>query len=564
MVEFIYGDKTCKFEDLKGNEQHSLTEILKALGIEANSIDGATSDADDLFAAENGADGWMVVTKQAFGTQQTLTVIVDGVEYVLNVIDDEGASTAADLQSKINAAGDGHLIYLEDNMTGNITVDTGKTITIDLRGKTLKNTEAGKHTINVKSGKLIITDSVGGGVVDNTVHGKAALNVEEGGEAIIEGGTFTRSEEAGNSATNNGGNSWYTINNLGTLTIEDGTVTAGKDDNVGKFSSLIRNCGTASKSANLTINGGTFNRGANTIKNDDYGVLTINGGTFRNTNQVAVLNWNIANINGGYFETNTDAVLANKVWKATPEATQAQMTIKGGTFNNTAGKAILIDYISDPNDSKFDGSHVLIADGQFNGKFGDSIKQYVDVIGGTYNDANVVGFVPLNDVIIGTSGDKTLVGDDVVNALLAGETVELTNYPEEFDNVTLPLEFPAGATVINKTGRDIILLGTPLKNGESMTIVAPAATTGEVLSAKYYVVDGKGQEWTKGSADGLKFELNSDKVVKVLIDGVEVEFTVENGEIIIAAEVLEALEAGEHEIEFVFDDGSCKTEFIIK
>lgn len=37
-----------------------------------------------------------------------------------------------------------------------------------------------------------------------------------------------------------------------------------------------------------------------------------------------------------------------------------------------------------------------------------------------------------------------------------------------------------------------------------------------------------------------------------------------NGEILIPSEVLEALEAGEHEIEFIFADGSCKTEFTIK
>ena len=50
--------------------------------------------------------------------------------------------------------------------------------------------------------------------------------------------------------------------------------------------------------------------------------------------------------------------------------------------------------------------------------------------------------------------------------------------------------------------------------------------------------------------------------MKVLIDGVEVEFTVaEDGTVTIASAVIEALDAGTHEIEFVFADGSCTTTF---
>ena len=44
--------------------------------------------------------------------------------------------------------------------------------------------------------------------------------------------------------------------------------------------------GTASL---MEINGGTFSGGLNTIKNDDYGELTINGGSFSNTHQMVML-----------------------------------------------------------------------------------------------------------------------------------------------------------------------------------------------------------------------------------------------------------------------------------
>ena len=48
---------------------------------------------------------------------------------------------------------------------------------------------------------------------------------------------------------------------------------------------MIRNGGknTAESPAEMTINGGTFSGGINTIKNDDYGNLTINDGDFDNT-----------------------------------------------------------------------------------------------------------------------------------------------------------------------------------------------------------------------------------------------------------------------------------------
>ena len=78
------------------------------------------------------------------------------------------------------------------------------------------------------------------------------------------------------------------------------------------------------------------------------------------------------------------------------------------------------------------------------------------------------------------------------------------------------------------------------------------------------MVEGENQEWTKGSENAVEIRLNSNKVVKVLIDGVEVEFTVEeDGTVTIAAEILNALEAGEHEITFVFADGQCSTSIFI-
>lgn len=91
-----------------------------------------------------------------------------------------------------------------------------------------------------------------------------------------------------------------------------------------------------------------------------------------------------------------------------------------------------------------------------------------------------------------------------------------------------------------------------------------AATVTQPLPARYYVIIGNNAAWAAGSAEELAFKLNSDEIIKVLIDGEKVAFEInDSGEVVIAAEVLEALDPGTHEIEFIFADGSCETVFNI-
>ena len=132
-----------------------------------------------------------------------------------------------------------------------MTIPTNKNITLDLAGYTLKNYETAQndntsandrhHTITNK-GKLTIKDSSAEktGKVDNVSHGRGAL--VNNGTAKLLGGTFTRSAEASKSPTDNGGNSWYVIDNHGNMTINGATVT-----NNSKLSSLIRNASEDNK-----------------------------------------------------------------------------------------------------------------------------------------------------------------------------------------------------------------------------------------------------------------------------------------------------------------------------
>ena len=166
--------------------------------------------------------------------------------------------------------------------------------------------------------------------VDNITHAKAALSNAVGATATLEGGTFMRSKEAGKDGNNSGGNSYYTIENYGSMSFGSGASV----ENAGHFSSMIRNGGknTAESPAEMTINGGTFSGGINTIKNDDYGNLTINNGNFDNTSQYVIMNWSKATINNGTFTTNSAAqpVLTN-YYDANNTATST--VINNGIFN---------------------------------------------------------------------------------------------------------------------------------------------------------------------------------------------------------------------------------------
>lgn len=161
-------------------------------------------------------------------------------------------------------------VTLLGDVTEDVTIHEGKAITLDLNGKKLTNKAS--HTIT-NNGTLTVTDSIGGGVVDNITHAKAALSNAVGATATLEGGTFMRSKEAGKDGNNSGGNSYYTIENYGSMSFGSGASV----ENAGHISSMIRNGGknTAESPAEMTINGGTFSGGINTIMNDDYGNLTI-------------------------------------------------------------------------------------------------------------------------------------------------------------------------------------------------------------------------------------------------------------------------------------------------
>lgn len=339
----------------------------------------------------------------------------------------EGGSTTAPEESKIDsfdkleaaieAAEAGETIKLAADITGDVVVPEGVNITIDLNGKKITNSVG--HTI-MNNGTLTIE---GEGTVDNITHGKAALYNK--GTVTLNGGTFDRTQENGQSDSSSGGNSYYTIKNVGNMTINEGVnvLTAKGNGELGRFSSLVANGyynGTTydndkgEEKPTLTINNGTFSGGLNTIKNDDRAELTINNGTFKNFYQATVQNHNIATINGGTYKAASDASSTGKetygVYNCGCGANidLGTLTVTGGIFEG-ADYAIA-DVSSQP-------AVVNISGGSFSGAKGAIVKgtnsnAIISISGGVF-DSNVQAYAADGYKAIQIKGGKYVVTDKI-------------------------------------------------------------------------------------------------------------------------------------------------------
>lgn len=332
--------------------------------------------------------------------------------------ENEGVKTIDELNAAIIAAGETETtIKLAADITGDVVVPEGVNITIDLNGKKITNSDG--HTIT-NNGTLTIE---GEGTVDNITHGKAALYNK--GTVTLNGGTFDRTQENGQSDSSSGGNSYYTIKNVGNMTINEGVnvLTAKGNGELGRFSSLVANGyynGTTydndkgEEKPTLTINNGTFSGGLNTIKNDDRAELTINNGTFKNFYQATVQNHNIATINGGTYKAASDASSTGKetygVYNCGCGANidLGTLTVTGGIFEG-ADYAIA-DVSSQP-------AIVNISGGCFSGAKGAIVKgtnsnAIISISGGVF-DSNVQAYAADGYKAIQVTGDKYVVTDKI-------------------------------------------------------------------------------------------------------------------------------------------------------
>ena len=134
-----------------------------------------------------------------------------------------------------------YTITLNENLAEDVVIPEGRYIKIDLNGHTLTNKES--HTIFNNSTRITIVDTSAEktGVVDNISHGRGAVYNNINAAITLQGGTYTRSQEASTGSDASGSNSWYVLKNFGTMTIKDGVTVKFSDSNSGLYSSLIGN-----------------------------------------------------------------------------------------------------------------------------------------------------------------------------------------------------------------------------------------------------------------------------------------------------------------------------------
>ena len=393
--------------------------------------------------------------------------------YVATVND----NTYETVQAAIND-NDTATINVVADTTEDITVPSGKTITLVIaEGKTITNKSS--HTIT-NNGTLTVT---GYGTVDNITHKKAALVNNYGATATLAGSVkYTRSQEVGTDKNNSGGNSYYNIKNTGNMRITENTTVTSS----GHYSSLIIN-GDVTTESILVIENGVFSGGINTIKNGDYGKLTIENGTFSNTTQATILNWHYALIKGGTFtptENASDAMLVGK-WIESSYITDGNTIIEGGDWTGNfsqyynpdkidhytsgtysiSGGTYSVDVseylVEGYNLAKIGDKYVVVKDGE-NAPVKEAITPAVDEttfdeVSNVVNDedATVKGVkLEANQIEKVVDEEKTKVEEAVKSAVNQSNDVE----------ILLPLNVNLKAITTDENGNDCETLVTKLDN----------------------------------------------------------------------------------------------------
>ena len=272
-----------------------------------------SNDSYPIYAEKNGVGGVLEEGKDV-ARDNSLIMLEDDLNYVTGdltkvrimpgssvtqeqidalAVASVGDAKYATLAEAFDAAQNGDTVTLLSDMTADVVIN--KSITLDLGGKTLTNTNAGKATISVVNGAVVTVKN--GNVV--------------------------------------GGNSYYNIevkDSKANLTLTDVTATAG---NTG--SSMIDNWGT------LTITSGEYSGGLNVVKSEEGSKLEISGGKFTldyatSGYTATIFAYGDTTISGGEF---IQSVTSTGRWNhpqvvatGVVEGYTAITRITGGTFTN--------------------------------------------------------------------------------------------------------------------------------------------------------------------------------------------------------------------------------------
>ena len=364
-----------------------------------------------------------------------------------------GETTYATLAEAVAAAQSGDTIVLIENveLAETVTIPVGKTLTIDLNGKSISMEESIVTTAYALNnlGTLTLTDSVGTGSVNArgiyNGYGNGGDNVSSA-KLIIQSGTY-------NAKGTNGG---AAIFNYGIVEINGGTFTS-----VGGYS-LNNQSGASMTVAGATANNGIYNTGATltinsgNISGNRSGChviyawnsnVTINGGEFYNNNSgnatIMTAGSSQLTINNGIFGIKDGRVPGNgNTWTSclTDTANTATMTVNGGTFNG--GFRVQA------------GTTMTINGGSYNDCYGSkyNISGTVTVKGGSFTDATAKTFANENLAEGYELAEDGTVVKAAPTTVEVGTLAELQDALADNSNdlpivVTATIKIPAGDTV---------------------------------------------------------------------------------------------------------------------
>ena len=305
------------------------------------------------------------------------------------------------------AAADNATVTLLKDVTANVTIPEGKTITLDLNGKTLSGGKNNDKAALLNNGTVTIKDS-----------------------SAAKTGTIKREDDADKTGT-----SYYVIKNLGTMTIEQANVNNNsgykKTNSAGYMagSSLICNGDREDdKETTLTINDGVFEQqNFLAVKNGAMGILNVNGGKFTSKHS-AIQNWYKADIKGG--EINGQLWTDAYTWA--PNGVSAGETKISGT-------------------TKFTGEIVMDITG--------SVKPTLEISGGEMNVTNWrITSAAAN------AGAKPVITGGLFSSEPAEKYIAENHYVDASNNGDYPYTVkegakPAGALIVVKDKTDTAVNG---------------------------------------------------------------------------------------------------------
>lgn len=238
-----------------------------------------------------------------------------------------------------------------------------------------------------------------------------------------------------------------TVCNLGTLSLENMTISRG-------VGIAVKNDEGASHYGKLTVTNCTITAGSNQIKGQaiqNWGEATIESGTFNaDVNAWAYYGGHAGSttINGGTFNCNVQSLQLNYVSTGWP-TTSAQTNINGGTFNGNVATGYQVG--DQPSDA-------------VPAPEGDVTSANMGVAGGTFN-SDVTEYA--GDTLVVENNGTYHVGDAAQNAVQNATSGTFTVKKAKNDT---SLTVKSGVTIVNNSDITITVNGKNINHGETYTV----------------------------------------------------------------------------------------------